>query len=398
MRGLHEICAVLRRWPRNVLPDYRTLATECVEQARALFGAERAILAYSDGDEPWLTVAQADDAGTRCHEDEEGEYALVHPALASATFYYEPGRSVLLGPHGAPSDIADPIGPGIQGACGDGGILSIPIDTEESQGRLFVCSPDADVGAMLLTADIVAALISMRFEATGHTEQAVRDAVAEDRIRVARDLHDGLLQSFTGVVLQLETIHSTLESNPDEAQRMITETQAILMSDQRELRRFVEQLRPRPSRRDTPYDFAARLEDLRSRFEKQWAIHVSYDITHLEPLVGAFLGQETFRLIHEAVTNAAKHGAASEVRVAVRTQGSEMVIEVKDNGTGFAFHGRMTLDQMRTSGSGPTVLAERVHALNGNLVVDSTDTGSVVLISVPLGWGGPADADNAHTG
>ena len=79
------------------------------------------------------------------------------------------------------------------------------------------------------------------------------------------------------------------------------------------------------------------------------------------------------------------------------TKGSEMVIEVRDNGTGFAFHGRMTLDEMKASGSGPTVLAERVHALNGNLVVDSTDTGSLVTISVPLGWGGPADADNTHT-
>ena len=72
---------------------------------------------------------------------------------------------------------------------------------------------------MLLAAGIVATLASMRFEATSHADLAVRDAVAQERTRVARDLHDGLLQSFTGVVLQLETIHSQIEEHPDEAQR-----------------------------------------------------------------------------------------------------------------------------------------------------------------------------------
>lgn len=397
MRGLEEIGAALRRWPRNVLPDYGTLATDCVERTRTLFEADRAILAFSEGDEPWLTIVEADEEGARWREDEESDYALVDESLTAFSFFAAPGQPVLLAPDSTRASVAEPMSPVIRSACGDGGVLSIPIESEDVQGRLFLCGPRADVAAMLGAADIVAALISMRFEATGHVTAAVQEALAEDRIRVARDLHDGLLQSFTGVVLQLETIHSTLEGHPDEARRRITEAQAVIMSDQRELRRFVEELRPRPLRRDAPYDFAARLEDLRERFERQWAIRVTYDIANLEPLVGAFLGQETFRLIHEAVTNAAKHGNASEVGVSVRTAGSEMQIEVADNGTGFAFHGRLALEEMRRSGSGPTVLAERVHSLNGNLVVDSTETGSVVTISVPLGWGGPSDVDHART-
>ena len=88
------------------------------------------------------------------------------------------------------------------------------------------------------------------------------------------------------------------------------------------------------------------------------------------------------------MTNSAKHGGASKVQVGLRTAGSEMHIEVSDNGTGFPFHGRLTLPEMRKSGRGPTMLAERISSLNGNITVDSTERGATVTMTVPLGFGG----------
>lgn len=388
MRGIEEICAILRQWPREVRPDYRTLALECAEQARDLFAADMALLAFTEGEEPWLMIAQADGQRTGWREEEESDIPLVDETLADASFLYAPGASTLIAPRGSPSEVAEPIHPAIRAEYDETSILSIPVESDDSRGRLFVFHPRVETVPLLTVADVVGAIFSMRLEATAHSNLLVRQAVAEEQNRVARDLHDGLLQSFTGVVLQLETIHSTLATRPEDAQRMITDTQAIIMSDQRELRRFVEQLRPRAVRRDAPFDFPARLEDLRARFETQWGVSLVFDVDRIEPFVGAFLGHETFRLIHEAVTNAAKHGGASAVRVGVRTSGSEMQIEVADNGTGFAFHGRMTLEEMRQKGAGPSALAERVRSLNGNLIVDSSDSGTTVMISVPLGWGG----------
>jgi signal transduction histidine kinase len=212
-------------------------------------------------------------------------------------------------------------------------------------------------------------------------------AVHEERVRVARDLHDGLLQSFTGVVLHLETIHSMIESQPQEAKRKITDIQGVIMGDQRELRSYVEQLRPR-RRIDVPFDFRGRLEEWRSRFETQWGIGVAFDIENVDPLVARSLGPETFRIIQEAVTNSAKHGSASQVRVRLTTGDSRMRIEVVDDGSGFPFHGRLTLDAIRESGVGPAMLAERVAALNGDLAVESSDSGARLEISVPLGFVG----------
>lgn len=387
MQPLGAVLAELREWPRRVAPDHRTFAKECLDRCCKIFGASRCLLLIDEGDEPWLNVALLDNGEFSWSEDENLSLeSVVADELEDRSFFIDEGNRF----HFACEKnvrIAQAIDSRFRRLIGDGTILSIAVPSDSVQARLFVCSPKLETDLALLVAEPLSALIAVQLEATAQLRHGVQDAVEHERIRVARDLHDGLLQSFTGVVLQLETIHSTLETDPQEARRMITQTQALIMSDQRDLRRFVEQLRPRPVSRETKFDFAARLDDLRSRFANQWGIRIAFDVANIDPVVSGFIGQETFRLIHEAVTNSAKHGRASDVRVGVRTAGSEMQIEVSDNGIGFPFQGRKTLDEMRESGSGPTVLAERVSSLNGTLVVDSTESGAVVRMTVPLGFG-----------
>jgi signal transduction histidine kinase len=370
MRDLGDVCAKLRQWPRRILTDDRALARLSLEQCCELFEAPRAVLLLENSEEPWLNIATYADGTFTWREDEDLSLeSVVAEEFADRSFF------------------VDSIDPRLQPLLGEGDILSIGIAAQSLQGRLFVCGPKLSMETSLPAADAVGALLAIEFEATAQVSNGVREAVEQERIRVARDLHDGLLQSFTGIVLQLETVHSLLITEPHAAQNMITQAQGLIMSDQRELRRFVEELSPRRSGTAAKFDFRERLEDLRLRYQNQWGIRVIIDIERIDPNVSGFLGQETFRLISEAVTNSAKHGRASEVRVSVHTVGSEMHIEVSDNGSGFPFHGRLTLEQMRQSGNGPTMLAGRVSSLNGNLTVDSTESGSVVTMTVPLGFG-----------
>ncbi|HSP13638.1 MAG TPA: histidine kinase [Thermoanaerobaculia bacterium] len=386
-KRLRELSARLRRWPRHLARDHRSLAQECLERCCELFEAPRAFLLIDEGDEPWLNVASLNGREFTWNEDEDLSLeSVVDDKLAERSFYIDDHDRF----HFADEPnvtLREAIDSRLHRLIGEGPIFSVPVAAESLQGRLFVCKPRLTAEISLLIAEPLSVLLGVEFEATAQLRHQVAEAVEKERTRVARDLHDGLLQSFTGVVLQLETIHSTLETDPQLARKMITETQALIMSDQRELRRFVEQLRPRPVGRETKFDFAERLEDLRQRFENQWGIRLAFDVENIDPVVSGFIGQETFRLIHEAVTNSAKHGRASDVRVGLRTAGSEMHIEVADNGTGFPFHGRLTLEEMRDSKAGPTVLAERVSSLNGNLTVDSTESGAIVRMTVPLGFG-----------
>jgi signal transduction histidine kinase len=387
MRSLGDVCAKLRRWPRRISPDHRSLAQEVLERSCMLFEAPRALVVIDDDDQPWLNIASLTGREFTWREEEDLSLeSVVDVELADRAFFVGADGMVACA-GGRPMRIDAAIDVRIRSEMGAVPLLSVPIVADALQGRLFVLDPGLDPEICLAVAEPLSGLLGIKFEASAELRNAVREAVEQDRTRVARDLHDGLLQSFTGVVLQLETVHSMFESDPQNAKRMITETQGLIMSDQRELRQFVEQLRPRPSAPESQFDLAARMEDLRSRFSNQWGIEVKFDVQNVDPVVSGFIGQETFRLIAEAVTNSAKHGRATDVSVGLRTAGSEMQIEVVDNGTGFPFHGRRTLDQLRDSGEGPIVLAERVSSLNGNLTVDSTESGATVTMTVPLGFG-----------
>jgi signal transduction histidine kinase len=330
-------------------------------------------MAWEEREEPWLIVVTLSEEGFTWREAEPEPYLpLVDPAKADISFH----------------DSGESISSNFRDATGLREVISAPVRGEAIQGRIFVAEPKAINKNSLIVADLIGLLVERSMDYGVALRTTTREAVQQERVRVARDLHDGLLQSFTGVVLQLETIHSLIDKQPAEAGRMITDIQGLIMADQRELRSYVEQLRPRRRIVDVPFDFQSRMDDLRSRFEKQWGIGVAFEIESIDPLVAKSLGQETFRIIQEAVTNSAKHGGASHVRVRVSSADNKMNIEVVDDGGGFPFHGRLTLKAIRESGVGPAMLAERVAALNGELEVESSHAGARVEISVPLGFAG----------
>jgi signal transduction histidine kinase len=371
--GPDEVSRRLREWPRGLAADARTTVRVTLQACRALFNAPRVVLAWEEREEPWLVVAAlSEDAFTWAEEQPERFLPLVDPAFAESAF-----RG------------AAPIHAGFRAEFKFQDVISAPLHGEAIQGRIFIVEPRDAHASSLVIAELVALLVEQAMDYTVSIRTASRSAAQDERIRVAGDLHDGLLQSFTGVVLQLETIHSLIETRPAEARQRITDIEGVIMADQRELRSYVEQLRPRPRRVDVPFDFNARMEELRSRFENQWGIGVAFEIqSTIDPLVAKSLGPETFRIIQEAVTNSAKHGAASHIRVRVSSGESKMHIEVVDDGSGFPFHGRMTLAAIRESGVGPAMLAERVAALNGELAVESSGAGAKLEISVPLGFSG----------
>src|SRR5437016_7267793 len=342
-----ELGERFRARPSAQASELRGVIKRALDEVCAIFGATDALLVWEEAEEPWVMV------GTR--SGNQFNYREEKPDDVDAFVWNVP--------------------------------LSFPIIASSGEGRVFVATSAPD-DAMLLAADAAGRLIGEQLDRYLHVAASRREAVESERVRVARDLHDGLLQSFTGIVLQLETAHSILGEQPEEAKRMLTEAEAALMADQRELRSYLQQLRPRAARTEMPFDFTARVDDLRMRLGQQWGIAMSADVSHVDPSVSKFLGYETFRLVHEAVMNSAKHGAAKNVDVRVRTGDGKMRIEVSDDGVGFSFRGRLTLDRIRETGNGPFMLAERVAALNGDLIVDSSEAGAYVEIAVALGFAG----------
>lgn len=355
----------------------------------AIFDSTCALLTWEEEEEPWVVIARWTPHEFHCREERLEPFAPpVAPELSALSFW-------LASPEGgARFRVEDErrwqgavVTEALRGELPHEGMITFPVVAAYGEGRVFATMPEPhDLASTLLAADAAGRLVGEQLDRHLHVITSTDEAVARERVRVARDLHDGLLQSFTGIVLQLETAHSVMSSEPELAKRMVTEAEASLMADQRELRSFVEQLGPRAARAEASFDFSDRLQDLVSRLHQQWSIHLLLDLSGVDGTVSRHLGHETYRILHEAVMNSAKHGGAKNIHVRMRSGEGRIRMEVADDGSGFDWRGRMLLEAIRESGKGPRMLTERVIALNGDLAIESTEAGARIEITVPLGF------------
>src|SRR5262249_3134668 len=129
-------------------------------------------------------------------------------------------------------------------------------------------SVDADMVPMV---EIVARHVGASLDQIHLHEQTRQLAIAEDRIRLARDLHDGVLQSITGIRLELQGIATDERAQPAAATRdRLLALERALAREQRELRSFIEGLRPVGADATQPRSLASRLRELRDRIGLQW--------------------------------------------------------------------------------------------------------------------------------
>jgi two-component system sensor histidine kinase UhpB len=196
-------------------------------------------------------------------------------------------------------------------------------------------------------------------------------AQEEERARVARDLHDEVNQSLTGLLLRLEAAR---EAAPPEMEAELAETNALANQAMRELLSLARQLRP------TALDdlglgaaVAGQVEQL-ARGEIEAAFSADGDLTDL----GDDAQLVVYRVAQEALSNAARHSGAAHVTVTLRRREDAGVeLEVSDDGRGFAF------DESER-GLGISGMRERALLIGGELTIESRpDHGTTVRLAVP---------------
>lgn len=374
-----DISAPLRAWPRTLHDRVELAIHDALATIASTFSSPCVVAAWEYREEPGLTISttREQELESRVVDDDAAYRPLIDGALEQSVFVIED----------VTADSRAFVHPDLLVHAGAKRLVVVPILAEAVEGVVLIGEPALDSEAALCAGATTGALLASAVDWTARCRRVRSEVAAEERLRVARDLHDGLLQSFTGIVLQLETVHALVERDAGDAQRLLTRLQAALMADQRELRAYVDALRPK-RRNELTFDFNERLRDMCQRFEEQWGTRVNVDAGAVDPHVGGMLGQETFRIVQEAVTNAARHGGASKVDVTLRTDGDMLMLAVADNGAGLPVRGRMSLAEMVEKGIGPSSLGERVAALNGQGVADSSDDGLRLEIALPLGWAG----------
>lgn len=382
MQTIAGILSALRSWPRTVPGDLPVLLRESAEHAARVAGVPRVLMIWEEEEEPWLHLALCTSAGDfQWVQEPPGKFEpVIAEELRLSAFAHFPNSA-----EGKRS--SSPLHPELMKRFDVRSFVCAPFLGQFITGHLLLLDIDSSP-ELPATCEVLAGLIVSRMDQLIALQKSREDAVTEERIRVARDLHDGLLQSFTGVVLQLETVHQLLEQEPETARRRITELQGVIMSDQRELRSYLEQLRPRSLRSEGSFELVRPMVELRERYKRQWEIDVDFKVEIGSASISHSLGQEVARLIAEAVANAAKHGAARNVFVKVSADSSQLSVTVHDDGTGFPFQGRYDLRMLQDEKVGPVSLRERLVSLGGNLVIESAESGANIVMEVPLTWPG----------
>jgi signal transduction histidine kinase len=385
-RLLREL-RLLASWPQAASRDVEALARELLAYAGPLLEAPRVLLVWTEHDAPWSRVAEwTPDAWS--HRRLETSVPVVEGALGNLAFIESqaPGRTMVRDPD-LPRLVTwtgRSIDPAFAQQFQVGrGVVSVPIHGESLDGRLFFLDrPHATLDDLVL-AEIAAGMFAARFDAFYLTEQIRQTAATEERIRLARDLHDGVLQSLTGVALRLATVRRTARENPTAVTREIESVQQVLASEQRNIRFFIEELRPTLAGQQR-MTLGARLTDLAQLMEREWDLQVRLALEMATGDVPVSMARDLYHLVREALINAARHGAASMAHVRLTTSESGIIaVSISDNGRGFEFTGRYTAEELTRLQLGPRTLRERVAAMHGSLTLESSPSGAEVHIVLP---------------
>jgi signal transduction histidine kinase len=215
-------------------------------------------------------------------------------------------------------------------------------------------------------------------------ESLERAAMQAERLRLARELHDGVLQSLAGTALELEALASIIGNDPRAACQRLHDIEELIFEEQRELRTWIHELTlASPAGTVSDVDLATALKSLCHRVERQWGLRVKLTVARHQAF-SLTLGDQIYRLVQEGLSNIAKHAHAQVAHVAVGILHDRALVVIADDGRGFRFRGRYDLAALNALQLGPASIKERVALLRGELVLNSTPTGSRLAICLPF--------------
>jgi signal transduction histidine kinase len=201
-------------------------------------------------------------------------------------------------------------------------------------------------------------------------------AADDERRRWARELHDETLQGLGGLRLLLS---SALRSGgPEAAQEAMREAVARIEQEIGNLRSIITDLRPAAL---DELGLRTAIEALVDRQRERTALQIDCELAlpaGPETRFEEELEMAIYRLVQEALTNVIKHSGAGHVSVSVREEGRDVVVDVRDDGVGFD-------PQELGEGFGLAGMRERVALAGGTLSVESTEEGTRISASVPVG-------------
>lgn len=226
------------------------------------------------------------------------------------------------------------------------------------------------------TADL---LLAQCDETSQVPNERVIQAYEQERLRLAREIHDGPAQVLANAVFELEYFERLLDRDPVAARAELAKLRKDIRNGLADVRRFIYDLRP-PALSDAGL-FAA-LDRYVADYQKRFDIEV--DATLPDDLHRLPTRKEVaiFRIIQEALQNVRRHAGASRVTIKGNIDEQTLGISVEDDGKGFE---PSAVSARQPKSFGLTSMRERAELIDGRLRLESAPgRGTRIALTVPL--------------
>ena len=255
----------------------------------------------------------------------------------------------------------------------------VRLETEMAR-RDGTCFPVELVAAGIVWEGQPAAQMSVTDITVDKSRRSEEEAIAEERRRIACEIHDGLAQNLAALRVRAGLWHDLVDQNPARMHAELDMLQDFLRENIHEVRRSIFALRPLAL---DELGFFPALRQFLSDFGEQNQLQIDWHLEGEQTNLPVDLELALFRIIQETLNNVGKHAHAQTVWLELALQAGAVILKIRDDGQGFdlklleaaARHGQLGLKQMR----------ERVEKGGGELKVESAvGLGTIIRVTWPL--------------
>lgn len=378
-RRSRERLARLTAWPPvEVGADGELSLTALLRHAALVLGLDNVVAVWEDTSEPGWRVSHfnsRDGESGRRHGRIESK--LVSDLLTDLAFMAtDPAGSDALTAEGVRHVQAPLVAPGVFNFLQIRSFSSAPFEATHFRGRVFILEPRTLNSELLSLTEIIAGRIGIELEHFGLRRELEGAAANRERERLARDVHDSILQELTAARLQLAGMAAAATAR--EARQAIDHAAAVLAGQQRRIREFIMDANPKPARSSVP--LAQALQPILAELAGLWQCEITVQYQPERAVIASARLQQIRLILAEAVANAVRHAKATKIDVTIESDAG-LWIEVRDNGVTDA-----ASEDGRPSGQiAPFSLRQRVRDLGGGCNLTVGSDGGTLVVALPAG-------------
>jgi signal transduction histidine kinase len=358
---------------RLVQPVGRKNLQDALAHAALVAKARGILVVWEEAEEPYVYWGYWRDNLYQEGRESPGTFGdVVDPNLSDLAFLIECASSKLLLSSAGPKRITSPaIHKDLVAKFAIGKVVTAAFSGTTCAGRVFVLDCSGESDDRLTLTNFMACRIGMRLDRLALQRQAEVAIATREKMRLAQDLHDSVLQSLTAAALQLDLVDKARDSTSH-----LAVAKQLVAKEQRRIRKFVDQTHFK----SIPNLDVVEQLDLQQIVEdagRYWNCATSFSIAPEGATVSEALATEVSLMLAEAVANAVRHGSASGIDVAIERCNEYLSIKVRDNGTGYGYPVKLEHEK-------PASIRKRVSALGGTVNVATFSNGTELTVQVPL--------------